>query len=267
MEGNKTDVVPCGKCPKCLKDKINVWAFRLQEEQKDSVSAYMLTFTYDQDHIKRSFNGHETLVKKDLQKFWKRLRKHPDQITSTQKTIRYFATGEYGTISLRPHYHAIVYNISNTIVGHPHALADIWSNGFVHVAPCNPATIRYAIKYIQKGTWQPTQDDDDREPQFQAQSKNLGISYLSEKNVKYHLNGQVPYVRLPGNIIVKLPRYYKDKIFSKYERKQMAQEAKLFHQIDWNEFANTNFDLEVQKIKFERKQFSKTLKYAQNEKI
>ncbi|AXB22553.1 replication initiation protein [Lynx canadensis associated microvirus CLP 9413] len=47
-----------------------------------------------------------TLAKRDFQLFMKRLRKaFPDQ------KIRYFAAGEYGSETFRPHYHAILFGL------------------------------------------------------------------------------------------------------------------------------------------------------------
>lgn len=73
MDGARVVLVPCGKCPKCLRDRQNGWMFRLQQEIKDSLNCQFVTLTYET--TPKSFNGHGTLQKSDLQKFFKKLRK------------------------------------------------------------------------------------------------------------------------------------------------------------------------------------------------
>ena len=87
--------VPCGKCPNCKKRRVNEWVFRLQEEDKVSSTSYFITLTYDTVVVPISPNGFMTLKKRDLQLFWKRLRK----AIGKGPKIRYYAVGEYGSKS------------------------------------------------------------------------------------------------------------------------------------------------------------------------
>ena len=64
-------------------------------------SCIFLTLTYDDDHLPP--NG--SLVKSDLQKFFKRLRKN------SGKKMAYFACGEYGEQTARCHYHVILFGL------------------------------------------------------------------------------------------------------------------------------------------------------------
>jgi len=66
---------PCGKCPACVRRRVSGWAFRLNKQSEQSNSAHFVTLTYNDEHIKKTKNGFETLVKKDVQDFFKRLRK------------------------------------------------------------------------------------------------------------------------------------------------------------------------------------------------
>ncbi len=254
MDDVKTNVVPCGKCPKCRRDRQNAWVHRLTAEQKDSKSSAFITLTYEDPPL--SFNGHQTLNPKHLTNFWKRLRKQ-NFVNNESDKIKYFAVGEYGTKFLRPHYHAIVYNINPKLLQHNDKIQQIWSHGSVDIAQSSPASQRYTIGYIMHDTWQPTQDDDDRTPQFQRQSKNLGLGYLTPSMVAYHIAHQLPIITQPGGKILKMPRYYKEKIFSKNERKKMAEEYQKVHNMDWNQFVNHDFYAEVQE---------KLNKYREHEK-
>lgn len=264
LDNRHTDVVPCGKCHECLKDRQNAWAFRLHKHLLTAKSACFLTLTYEQEPL--SFNGHATLVKSDLQKFWKRVRKAYPKSSKTDK-LKYFACGEYGSKTLRPHYHAIVYNLSPNVIRDSEGKAKaLWTHGNVHILPCTMATIRYTCKYISKGTWQPTADDDDRQPQFSSMSKNLGLNYLTPQMVKYHVDGLVGHVTMEGGYLQKLPRYYKDKIFSKLEKQQIAREMQELRALNLNEWLDYDYEHEVKYKKDSIRRFEKQQK-LQNEKI
>ena len=151
-----------------------------------------------------------TLDKADLQKFWKRLRK-------TQKSkIKYYAVGEYGEKKKRPHYHAIVFNIENV-----NQLADVWQKGDVHVGTVSGDSIGYTAGYVNKGKIIPQFKGDDRIKEFSVMSKGLGKNYLTDQIIKYHKKDiERNYVTLDGNVRVALPRYYRDRIYSDFEKKQ-----------------------------------------------
>ena len=252
MGGKKTNVVPCGKCPECLRDRQNAWLFRLQQEQKISNSAAFITLTYAKAPM--SFNGHETLDPKHLTTFWKRLRK----ANNSSKTIRYYAVGEYGTKFLRPHYHAIVFNINQNILQHHEKLQNIWGHGHVDIAKSEGGSQRYTLGYIMQTRWEPSQDDDDRYPQFQRQSKNIGLNYLTPQIKNYYRSNKLPCITQSGGQVLKMPRYYKEKIFTRAQREQMAAEWQEHNAQTWEQFQSYDFDLEVQ---------SKLNKYRRHEKI
>lgn len=92
---------PCGKCLSCRIAKSREWSARLVHELGAWSDALFVTLTYDDEHLPEN----RSLVKSDLQKFFKRLRKN------YKKPLRYFACGEYGDTTMRPHYHAIIYGI------------------------------------------------------------------------------------------------------------------------------------------------------------
>ena len=254
MGGEKTNVVPCGKCPECLRDRQNSWIFRLQQEQKSANTSAFITLTYA--HAPKSFNGHDTLNPKHLTDFWKRLRK----VNNSSKTIKYYAVGEYGTKYLRPHYHAIVFNINQNILQNHEKLTNIWSHGTIDIAKSEGGSQRYTLGYIMGGKWQPTQDDDDRQPQFQRQSKNIGIDYLSPQIKNYYTSNKLPCITQKGGAIIKMPRYYKDKIFTKEERKQMALDWQSHNALTIAQYNDYDYNMEVQ-IKLNKyRKYEKSIK-------
>ena len=60
----------------------------------------MLNLTYDDEHLPK----HGQLLKTDLQKFFKRMRKSGFK-------FRYVASGEYGDVSKRPHFHIALFGV------------------------------------------------------------------------------------------------------------------------------------------------------------
>ena len=136
--------VPCGKCGQCLTQKRNEWTFRIKEEQKSQHSAHFLTLTYNDESIPKTYGGSETIIKKDLQLFIKRLRIYQTRHTRSKWKIRYYAVGEYGSLTQRPHYHLIIFNISPKTI---QKLESIWGLGNIQICIANQKTIHYVTKY------------------------------------------------------------------------------------------------------------------------
>lgn len=204
--------LPCGKCYRCIMRRVNGWAFRLDQEFKRAISADFITFTYDTRFVPINAEGNLVLDKSHLQKFFKKLRK------CTPSKIKYFACGEYGTKTKRPHYHAIIFNAK---------LLDIekkWDLGAIHRGDVNPATSYYTLKYMCKGLPKRWWKEQGLTPEFQVMSKGLGDNYLSPSMYKWHASDLYSRYYCPtyDNIKVPMPRFYREKIYSNEEREQLA---------------------------------------------
>ena len=136
--------VPCGKCPICVKAKVNSWLFRLDQELKRSVNPLFVTLTYNEETVPHG-NDCLTLCKKDLQNFFKRLRKSYEKTNPNAPKIKYYACGEYGSKTKRPHYHIILFNLQNSDLVHK-----AWGNGFTMSAPLRDGGTTYVLKYMHK---------------------------------------------------------------------------------------------------------------------
>ena len=161
------DTIPCGRCIGCRLQRSKSWADRAVLELPYHDSNLFITLTYDDDHLphNKAFDDEgniimtETLKKKDLQDFWKRLRKYCD---SKGEKIRYLACGEYGDITFRPHYHAIVFGLSlpdlepkfkNELgdwIYTSETLSGIWKNGLCSVGEATHESIAYVARYVTK---------------------------------------------------------------------------------------------------------------------
>jgi len=139
--------VPCNKCYVCLQRRSNQWNFRLMEEALHSSSLVFLTLTYEVPPITK--NGFYNLDKEVYPAFMKRLRKNLDT------KLKYYAVGEYGTLTQRPHYHAIVFNLHKE---HFEQIQNSWNYnkkgkyipGHIHLDVGNDNTIKYVTKYLMK---------------------------------------------------------------------------------------------------------------------
>jgi len=238
--------VPCGKCPNCAKRYASGWSFRLLTEEKYSDTSYFLTMTYSTDNVEYTNNGFKTLNKDHLRAFWKALRK------KNSKRIKYYAVGEYGTNTHRPHYHALIFNADlKTIVGPQAAYAlennlipmdgtvelesPVWKKGYVTVGRITEASVGYALKYMLKKVTRKKHARDDRQQEFSAMSKKLGSQYLTHAARKYHisdLTGRFA-LKLSNGALAPMPRYYKQHF---YNFRQMEEIGKYFEAKQSEEF-------------------------------
>lgn len=189
-DGQETPV-PCGKCPECCARRVSGWSFRLMQEDKNSESAYFITLTYDTNFVPITGKGFMDLSKEDLQKFFKRLRKatvnhrhqahggyrgkvQPNECPECKaaKPIKYYAVGEYGGRTFRPHYHIILFNAVLELI------QPAWDKGSVHYGTVTGASIGYSLKYISKPGKIPLHGNDDRQKEFALMSKGSAADIL-----------------------------------------------------------------------------------------
>lgn len=118
----------CNHCTNCLESKKNDLVQRVMvESQSYEYRPLFVTLTYDDEH------NDGLLHRKDFIDFMKRLRinaqrfvdKHADKYClqdSTQTAFRYFACGEYGGKTDRPHFHLCIFNyvVPNAPLGRLH---------------------------------------------------------------------------------------------------------------------------------------------------
>lgn len=203
--------VPCGKCAACLTNRREEWTTRLLIEAKNHLDAIFLTLTYNDDNIPYG-SLYPTLIKSDFQSFLKRFRKRLGK-----RKIRYYAVGEYGKKDKRPHYHAIMFNVSAKDAG---LIQESWNNGFIYVGDVNIASIKYVCKYhlMKNDKVEGSQDS------FVLMSRKPGIgnSYISEFREFHKRSIKNCYVQDNENRR-KLPRYYKEALYNKFDRKKIAE--------------------------------------------
>jgi hypothetical protein len=128
---------------------------------------------------------------------------------------------------MRPHYHLIIFNADKEKV----ELA--WSLnkkplGTIYIGEVNEASIGYTLKYMTKKGKIPMHYNDDRLKEFSLMSKGLGSNYLTKEMIKWHRKDleKRMYCNLPGNKKIAMPRYYKEKIYSKFDKFKISNYVK-----------------------------------------
>lgn len=206
--------VPCGKCIECLSRRRKEWSIRLMEEYKVAPSAHFITLTYDDKNLPEG-DLLPSLCKRDMQLFIKRLRK------VAKFRIRYYAVGEYGDKTQRPHYHAIIFGIHYDLNEVYSLVEDAWNLGLIHIGTVSEASVGYVTKYLISNF----KDIGAREPPFSIMSRRpgLGSDYLIRMRGYYEGKVDRNYYPRPEGKKDSLPRYYRDRLYSKVERQVQAK--------------------------------------------
>lgn len=218
--------VACGHCPPCCYNKLAGWTFRLMQEERHSLSSHFITLTYDRNNLVLTPYGRPSLTVYHLQCFFKRLRKAHRRHCYYNEPLKYYAVGEYGSKTKRPHYHIILFNADIELI------EKAWEFGHVYYGDVSHASVGYTLKYLNKPRNAGLIGDDDRHPEFTTQSNYLGIKYLSEQMKSYYLADMHNrrHITLPNGCKAALPRYYYEKLFDGYQRDLLKMSGSLIRQ-------------------------------------
>jgi len=162
--------IPCGQCIGCRLERSRQWAIRCVHEATLHEDNCFVTLTYKPELLPAD----GSLNKKHFQDFMKRLRFH------TNKKIRYYHCGEYGSQFQRPHYHALLFGLDfpdkklwkeseGFKLYTSETLSSIWGFGFVTIAAVTFETAAYTARYILK-----KQNGDSAADHYQAINQDTG---------------------------------------------------------------------------------------------
>lgn len=185
-----------------------------------------------------------TLVPKDLQDFMKRLRRriHPE-------TVRFFAVGEYGDDSWRPHYHVALFGFQSCRYGQSRysrlisrccdrceLVRTTWSKGNVFLGTLENDSAGYLAGYTTKKM---TAYDDERlkgrHPEFARMSLRPGIGYdamyeISDVLLRYDLHKKlddVPATLRSSSVEKSIGRYLRKRLRVLVGKDEKAPKATL----------------------------------------
>lgn len=151
-QGARAFPLRCGKCIGCRISRSREWALRCVHEASLHDDNCFLTLTYNDANFPLDGGVHV----RPVQLFLKRLRK------ATGRGLRFFACGEYGEKTLRPHHHmlafgyrpedleAISQNHQGDILYRSDALERAWQLGNVIVGDVNYQSAAYVARYSLK---------------------------------------------------------------------------------------------------------------------
>lgn len=202
----------CGRCINCRVNYTSMWSLRLLYELSEYDGASFITLTYSDE-----FRPGE-LRKKDLQDFWKRLRRNLSaELHEFAPKLRYYACGEYGSTTKREHYHAIVFGLDCWNDKHREILTKSWpwcepwlfdkSRGRNSaMQEVTPDDISYVTGYVQKKLNGPMAEKEygKKQPPFSVCSQGLGLAF-AEKNKDRLINNGFTFYK--GHK-VSVPRYF-----------------------------------------------------------
>lgn len=243
--------IPCGRCIECRLKRSREWANRCMLELPYHESSYFLTLTYDDNHLRygdvHDENGflvqNPTLYKKDLQDFFKRLRKN----YKYDNHLKYYACGEYGDNTGRPHYHCIIFGLKlddlqvykQSRLGFNYYnssfINSIWTFGHVVIADVSWETCAYTARYILKkqlGLSSDYYDEVNILPEFNVMSLKPAIGYEYFKDHKdeiYDLDTIYLKTQTKG-LKIKPPKYFDNKMSENLEDAYLLQEVRAVRQ-------------------------------------
>lgn len=182
----------CGQCLPCRINRRRIWTHRIKLEAVQYADNAFLTLTYADDMLPPQ----GSLVPEHLKLFMYRVRTavRRSEVMNFRK-VRFFAVGEYGDLSFRPHYHVVLFNFPSCLRGGTRFppkysrccvacdfIYDLWYDedrkpyGKIQLDAMSDALASYIGGYVTKKM---TKKDDPRlqgrHPEFARQSLRPGI--------------------------------------------------------------------------------------------
>jgi len=199
-----------------------------------------LTLTYQDSFLPKLSDGRATLCPPHLRDFLKRLRK-----AFAPARLRYYAVGEYGGQTERPHYHLAVFGLPSCLRGSTllngsgrccvqcDKIKALWGMGKVHLDQLNSVTAAYIAGYVvKKMGGGPVDLLKGRHKEFARMSLKPGIGVIALDDVaavlqRYQLEfeGDVPAGLLHGGKQLPLGKYLRNVIRSKLGKAQETPAA------------------------------------------
>lgn len=173
-------MVACGQCMHCRINKKRIWVTRCVLEASMYEQNSFVTLTYEDDNLSLNSEGVPVLDRRDVQLFFKRLRKQGHK-------LRYYGVAEYGENTWRPHYHALLFGMApcSASVVRPVAdcrcsscshIRDAWQLGHILNGAATRGSAEYVAGYVTKKMTNPSDERlQGRTPEFGFMSRIPGI--------------------------------------------------------------------------------------------
>lgn len=233
----------CGQCIPCRLNRRRLWTHRLMLETTLHSSSVFVTLTYSDDALSYRISSRlPQLEPYHLQTWLKRIRKAAEPLR-----LRFYAVGEYGDVSFRPHYHVALFGYPLCSRGrssfrkygdgrvsccaHCDLIASTWGHGAVDVGTLELASASYVAGYVTKKM---TSADDPRlkgrQPEFARMSLRPGIgkdAMVEVANALQRFNldqsqPDVPSALRHGGRLLPLGRYLRRKLRAQLGKEESA---------------------------------------------
>ena len=149
---------PCGQCMPCRVNRRRIWSHRIMLVAMQHSDSAFVTLTYSEDNVPKTADGQLNLVPKDLQDWLKRFRKAIEPMR-----VRFYAVGEYGDETLRPHFHVALFGYPTCRFGNSiysdrrlnccpqcDTVRDTWRHGSVLLGTLEDNSAQYIAGYVTK---------------------------------------------------------------------------------------------------------------------
>lgn len=211
----------CGQCMPCRISRRRLWACRLMLEAREHQAAFFVTLTYAPEFL--PVGG--TLVPRDLQLFLKRLR-----LALAPLRLRFYAVGEYGEVSERPHYHLCIFcPESGKFVD---SVKASWKYGLVDIRVLSWDLSWYIAGYITKRMTNKLDRRTagwlrGRHPEFARMSLKPGLGAKGMARVAEALNTKegVRFVLENGDVPIALKMHGKTLPIGRYLARRLREEC------------------------------------------
>lgn len=171
-------------------------------------SAYFVTLTYANEYIPS-----DGVCKRDVQLWLKRLRKN-----YLNGQLTYYIVSEYGPITLRPHYHAILFTNDPINLGCMFDyIQETWKQGIITCTDVCSERIAYCANYhITRGFCPASKNEN-----FRLVSNGLGDDFFRYVPSSFFTDNATPITQRLGYRQV-LPQFYRDRIhYTETEKERM----------------------------------------------
>lgn len=220
-----------------------MWTHRIILEALEHEHSCFVTLTYDDDHLPDDNNVHSS----HLTEFFKKLRArlNPEKLKPPPQPIRYYAVGEYGDDTGRPHYHMCLFNYPNCMHGQSRysrftknccnncdLIRDVWGSGNVLLGELTPNSAQYTAGYIIK-KMETELGQINRTPEFQRMSNRPGLGVKAMHDIASELMRHdlhktledVPVVLRHGKKKLPLGRYLRTQLRELIGRDKKAPQS------------------------------------------
>jgi len=205
-----------------MADRARSWSTRCLHESQLYDHNSFLTLTYSDENLVYGAEG-ATLHLPHLQNFFKSLRHEYE--------CRYFACGEYGDKTHRPHYHVLLFGVDfksdrtistlnkfktkNDTLYESKSLSSHWKHGNAIIGDLTHQSINYVTRYLlkkakaERRSRSPAHEGEAEQPEFQVMSRRPGLGsgwYENFRSDLYpHDNVVINGKKMP------IPRFYSEK--------------------------------------------------------